>query len=79
MLPNLKWTNKSASLDYIKPLQVLFGELNYIAGLTRPDIAFSVNKIARSLHDGTKEVFRAAKRILAYLVNTHDLALRVKP
>ena len=78
MIPNLTWIANSVPLEDLTPLQKLFGELNYVAGLTRPDIAYAVNRIARRLHDGTKEVFRAAKRILAYVVGTNDLALRVK-
>ena len=67
---------KLPNLEYVKRL---FRELKRMAGLTRPYIAFSVNKIARRLHDGTKEFFRAAKRTLANLVRTQDLALRIKP
>ena len=79
MIANLVWNKDSTPLEDIKPLQKLFGELNYIAGLSRPDISYPVNRIARRLHDGTKEVYRSAKRILSYLVSTNDLALEVKP
>ena len=58
-----------------KKLQRIFGQLNYLATISRPDISFSVNKIARRLQDPTVEVFRAAKRILSYVVSTSDLGI----
>ena len=75
MLLNLKWNEDSSVLTDVKKLQKLFGELNYISCLSRPDIAFSVNRIARKLQKPTKEVFRAAKRILSYVACTSDLGL----
>jgi len=57
-------------------MQKLFGELNYIAGLSRPDIAFSINKIARRLNNPSKEVFRCAKRILSYIASSSSLGLK---
>jgi len=78
MIYNLKWNYDSSLLETKKKLQKIFGELNYISGLTRPDIAFSVNKIARRLQNPSKEVFRAAKRIVAYLVSTVNLSLKIQ-
>eukprot|EP00924_Labyrinthula_sp_SR-Ha-C_P010329 maker-scaffold_23-snap-gene-3.42-mRNA-1 protein AED:0.28 eAED:0.32 QI:0/0/0/1/0.33/0.5/4/0/1204 len=78
MIENLKWDENSVALDNIKPLQKLFGELNYLSTMSRPDISYSVNRIARRLHDGTKEVYRRAKSILAYLCGTSDLGLIMK-
>ena len=78
LVPNMKWQDKSIVLEEQRNLQVLFGELNYIAGLTRPDVSYSVNRIARKLHEPTKEVFRSAKRILSYLVATSDYCLTNK-
>eukprot|EP00924_Labyrinthula_sp_SR-Ha-C_P007640 maker-scaffold_42-snap-gene-2.80-mRNA-1 protein AED:0.41 eAED:0.42 QI:0/0/0/1/1/1/2/0/262 len=78
MIENLKWDKNSVALDNIKPLQKLFGELNYLSTMSRPDISYSVNRIARRLHDGTKEVYRRAKSILAYLCGTSDLGLIMK-
>lgn len=76
LVVNHRWTADSVPLDDIKQLQKLFGELNYITGLSRPDAAFAVNKVARLLNKPTKEVYRAAKRTLAYLVGSADLALK---
>jgi len=78
MLINLQWDEKSIKMMNIKPLQKLFGELNYIACVSRPDTSFAVNKIARMLNKPTKEVFRSAKRILSYLVSTEKQRLIYK-
>ena len=78
MIPGLKWKKGSTVLKDLKPLQQIFGELNYISGLTRPDVAYSVNRIARKLHQPTKEVIRAAKRILSYLVTTSEWGICYK-
>jgi hypothetical protein len=44
--------------------------------LTRPDIAYSVNKVCRFLHAPTTEHLTAVKRILRYLKYTIDTGLR---
>ena len=74
---NFKWTEGSKELVEKKKLQALFGTLNYISCVSRPDIAFSVNMIARRLEVPTLEVFRAGKRILKYLASTLDYGLRM--
>ena len=63
---NHKWFEKSEPLEEKTKLQSFYGALNYIAGSTRPDIAFATNKIARELRSPTKDVFRIAKRVLSY-------------
>jgi len=78
MLENLCWTD-SAVLKEVKVLQKIFGELKYIAGLTRPDICFAVNKIARKLQKPTKEVFRVAKRVLSYMKRTENRCISIAP
>ena len=60
-IPRLKWKKGSILLKDLKPLQQIFGDLKYISGLTRPDVAYSVNRIARKLHQPTKELIGAAK------------------
>ncbi len=45
MIENLKWKEDSKPLEDIKKLQKLHGELSYISNLSRPDVAFAVNKI----------------------------------
>ena len=75
---NLKWNKSSTNCTDVRKLQAMFGELNYVAGLSRPDISYSVNRIARRLHDPSKEVVRSAKRIIGYLQGTNNLGLKIK-
>jgi hypothetical protein len=53
------------------------GSLQYLS-LTRPDLAFSVNRVCQFMHHPTKLHWQAVKRILRYLKHTitHDLLLK---
>ena len=56
----------------------LVGGLQYLT-LTRPDIAFAVNKVCQYLHSPTSIHFTAVKRILIYISGTVDFGLSIVP
>ena len=62
---------KDAPFNY----RSVLGQLNYLAGTTRPDIAFSVNQCARYCNNPRLAHYTAIKRIVRYLVGTKDKGL----
>ncbi|KAL5573679.1 hypothetical protein UlMin_023276 [Ulmus minor] len=56
----------------------LVGALQYVT-LTRPDIAFAVNKACQFMHNPTTAHWLSAKRILRYLRGTMQHGLRLNP
>ncbi|KAG8499008.1 hypothetical protein CXB51_005388 [Gossypium anomalum] len=56
----------------------IVGGLQYVV-ITRPEIAFSVNKVCQFMHRSLDSYFRAVKRILRYLQGTLDYGLQFSP
>jgi len=61
------------------PIRQLVGGLLYVAVITRPDISFAVQRVARCVTKCTDAVVKACKRILAYLKGTKDLGVEYSP
>ena len=78
MAENFKWDPKSEVLENKRALQKIIGELSYMSNLVRHDVAFPVNKIARTVGNPTRQGLKAARRVLEYLVQTKDQALVYK-
>ena len=49
--------------------RAIVGSLQYL-GLTRPDIAFAVNRLSQYMHKPTDAHWDAVKRVLRYLAGT---------
>ena len=62
--------------DMSKRYRSIVGGLQYLT-LTRPDIAFAVNKVCQYLHCPTSEHYSAVKRILRYISGTIDIGLKI--
>ena len=57
------------------PYRAAIGSLLYLAGATRPDLAFAVNKHSRSQMNPTENYWENVSRILRYLKGTKHLCL----
>lgn len=57
------------------PYREAIGGLMYLMTMTRPDISFAVNQVAKFSQDPGPAHWKAVKRILAYIAGTKDLAL----
>jgi transposase InsO family protein len=55
----------------------IVGQLLYISGNTRPDIAFSVSLLGRKVENPSQTDFNEAKRVLRYLKGTIHMKLAV--
>jgi histone deacetylase 1/2 len=54
----------------------IVGALQYLT-ITRPDLAFAVNKVCQYLHSPTTEHWTAVKRILRYVRGTSNVGLKI--
>lgn len=66
--------NLSTPIDSDSQYRSIIGELQYVT-LTRPEIAFSANKLSQFLSNPTDEHWQACKRLLRYLKETLHLGL----
>lgn len=69
--------NSGTTLDSAREYRMVIGSLQYLS-FTRPDIAYSVNRLSQFMHRPTDEHWKAAKRILRYLSGTlsHGVYIR---
>lgn len=73
--PSLMLNSGSSLSDPTEYRQVV-GSLQYLL-ITRPDIAFAVNKLSQYMHCPTTEHWSFVKRLLRYLVGTIDDGLQI--
>jgi len=59
-----------------KTYQELMGSLNYLAMTSRPDITFAVSKLSQFNNNSTLTHFKAAKRVLRYVIHTRHYSLK---
>lgn len=67
--------NNEKALGPEVPYLSAIGALMYLANNTRPDIAFSVNVLARYSSDPTRRHWNGIKHVLRYLCGTRDMGL----
>ena len=60
------------------PFREVVGSLMWIASQTRPDISNAVRAVARNSHEPTRSHWKAAQKILNYLLETAHLTLKFK-
>ena len=73
--PSEKWLTLEGEPVDQKLYQQAVGSLMFLQTATRPDLSFSVNQVARFMHDPREPHWVAVKRILRYLVHSQELKL----
>lgn len=69
--------NAGARLPNPTEYRQVVGSLQYLS-LTRPDVAFAVNRLSQFMHQPTELHWQAVKRVLRYLAGTatHGILIR---
>ena len=69
--------NLSSEAFALTPYQQVIGSLMWIAGSTRPDIAYAVNYLSRYSSKPTEGHWQQALRVVSYLGSTRDMGLKL--
>jgi hypothetical protein len=67
--------SKDAKKSYISGV----GMLLYLVKHSRPDIANGARELSKALHGVTPKAMQEMKRMIKYVLDTKDLALKIKP
>jgi hypothetical protein len=73
MIPSLKLDVNSSPAQV--PYREAIDSLNYLSMVSRPDITFAVNKLARYCNAPTDVHWQAVKRVMKYLKGTQDYCI----
>ena len=65
--------NYTCDKEQLKQYQSLLGELMHLMVQTKPDLAYSVSRLAQFMSNPTEQHWAALKRILRYLQGSKDL------
>ncbi|XP_019168916.1 PREDICTED: uncharacterized protein LOC109164824 [Ipomoea nil] len=71
-------TSSSASFENPTQYRRIVGALQYLT-ITRPDLAYSVNRLCQFIHSPTDDHWSLLKRVLRYIKGTQDYGLRLRP
>ena len=77
--PCVKGSLEEGQIHEKFPIRELVGGLLYISSVGRPDISYSVQRVARCITKCTTSVVKAGKRILSYLKGTFDEGIEYSP
>jgi hypothetical protein len=76
MVPNKHLTKDDGGpFDNLERYRILVRKLNYLAVITHPDIAFTVNSVSKFMSVPMIKHWRALEHILCYLKGTPELGI----
>jgi len=67
--------NEKLKNDFVS----IIGALNWVAGISRPDISFAVYRLSRHLVQPINDHYTAAKRVMRYLAGTIEIGMVFGP